>query len=119
MDPYQRQQFDVLLLTAADRFAERVVQRCGGHAEALRRLRENPDGEGVWLGDYVDAVFADFCLDDADGAAFVLRALRKRQVTADDRGTVNDVLVRLAKAAFAGLLAAKVTEALDRAERYG
>ena len=119
MDLYQRQQFDVLLLTAADRLAERAVQRCGGHAEALRRLRENPDGEGVWLADYVDAVFADFCLDDADGAAFVLRALRTRKVAVSAEGTVTDVLVRLAKAAFADLLAAKVIEALDRAERYG
>lgn len=119
MDAYQRQQFDMLLLTAADRLAERVVQRCGGHAEALRRLREDPRGEGVWLGDYVDALFAEFCLDDVDGAAFVLRALRKRQIAVEDSGSVSDVLVRLAKAAFADLLAAKVIEALDRAERYG
>ncbi|MEV5410740.1 hypothetical protein AB0K60_18080 [Thermopolyspora sp. NPDC052614] len=119
MDTYQRQQFDALLLTAADRLAERAVQRCGGHAEALQRLRENPHGEGVWLGDYVDALFAEFCLDDVDGAAFVLRALRKRQVTVEDTGSVSDVLVRLAKTAFADLLTAKVTEALDRAERYG
>ena len=87
--------------------------------DALRRLRENPDGEGVWLTDYVDALFAEFCLDDADGAAFVLRALRTRKVAVSAEGTVTDVLVRLAKAAFADLLAAKVIEALDRAERYG
>ncbi|MEU9890547.1 hypothetical protein [Sphaerisporangium sp. NPDC051011] len=119
MDAYQRQQFDVMLLTAAERFAERIVQRCEGQDNALRRLRTDPQGEGVWLDEYVDAVFADFCLDDAAGSAFVLQALHKRQVTVDDTGTVSDVLARLARKAFAELLAAKVIEAMDRAERYG
>lgn len=119
MDAYLRQQFDVLLLTAADRFAERIVQRCQGHADALHRLKSDPQGEGVWLDDYVDAVFAESCLDDAAGAAFVLQALQRRQVTVEDSGTVAQVLVRTAKRAFAELLAAKTAEAMDRAERYG
>ncbi|MCX9192324.1 hypothetical protein C3Y87_13065 [Carbonactinospora thermoautotrophica] len=119
MDAYLRQQFDVLLLTAADRFAERIIQRCEGATNALQRLRADPQGEGVWLDEFVDAVFADFCLDDAAGAAFVLQALHKRQVTVEDTGTVSDVLVRLAKKVFADLLAAKVIEAMERAERYG
>lgn len=119
MDAYLRQQFDLLLLTAADRFAERIVQRCAGQAEARRRLAADPQGEGVWLDEYVDAVFREFCLDDAAGAAFVLQALHKRQVTVADSGAVADVLVRTAKRVFADLLAAKVIEAMDRAERYG
>jgi hypothetical protein len=119
VDAHLRQQFDVLLLTAADRFAERVVQRCAGTANALERLHADPGGEGVWLDAYVDAVFAEFCLDDVAGAAFVLQALHKRPVVVEDSGTVSDVLVRLAKQVFAERLAAKVTEALDRAERYG
>lgn len=119
MDAYLRQQFDVLLLTAADRFVERIVQRCGGQDKALKQLQDDPQGEGVWLDEYVDAVFGEFCLDDAGGAAFVLQALHKRTVTVDDSGTVTDVLVRLAKTTFAELLTKKVVEAMDRAERYG
>lgn len=119
MDAFLRQQFDVLLLTAADRFVERIVQRCEGQSNALRALQADPEGPGVWLSEYVDAVFAEFCLDDAAGAAFVLQALPKRPVTVQDEGTVTDVLVRLAKSTFAALLLAKVVEALDRAERYG
>lgn len=119
MDAYLRQQFDVLLLTAADRFVERIVQRCGGQENALKRLQDDPQGEGVWLDEYVDAVFQEFCLDDAAGSAFVLQALHKRTVTVEDGGTVTDVLVRLAKATFAELLTKKVVEAMDRAERYG
>jgi hypothetical protein len=119
MDVYRRQQFDVLLYTSAQNFVERIVQRCAGQDNALRRLRTDPQGEGVWLSEYVNAVFAESCLDDAAGAAFVLEALHKRQVTVEDTGSVADVLVRLAKAAFAELLAAKTVEALARAERYG
>lgn len=119
MDAYLRQQFDVLLLTAADRFVERIVQRCEGRENALRRLQDDPQGTGVWLDEYVDAVFAEFCLDDAAGAAFVLQALHKRQVTVEDAGSVSDVLVRLAKTVFAELLTRKSIEAMERAERYG
>lgn len=119
MEPYLRQQFDVLLFTAADRFVERIVQRCAGQDNALRQLRDDPQGAGVWLDDYVDAVFAEFCLDDVAGAAFVLQALHKRQITVEDTGSVSDVLVRLAKSVFAQLLASKSIEAMERAERYG
>jgi hypothetical protein len=125
VDAHQRQQFDVLLLTAADRLAERAVQRCQGEARALHRLQTDPDGEGVWLAELVDAVFEEFCLDTPDGAAFVLAALHRRAAPPPlppdpgSAGTVGDLLVRTAKAAFAGLLAAKVIESLSRSERYG
>ncbi len=130
MDAHLRQQFDVLLLTAADRLAERAVQRCQGEARALHRLQTDPEGEGVWLGEFVDAVFEEFCLNTPDGGAFVLAAMHRRpapeaaQVAgggagAGPPGTIGDLLVRTAKAAFAGLLAAKVIESLSRSERYG
>lgn len=119
MDPYQRQQFDVLLYTAARNLAERIVQRCAGQANAVRQLRADPQGEGIWLDQYVDAVFAESCLDDVAGAAFVLQALHKRQAVIAGDGSIGDILVRLAKSAFAELLAAKTVEAMERAERYG
>ncbi|MGH3904445.1 MAG: hypothetical protein ACRDTE_09685 [Pseudonocardiaceae bacterium] len=119
MDAYLRQQFDVLLLTAADRFAERVVQRCAGHGNALRQLHTDPQGPGIWLSEFVDAVFAEACLDDVAGACFVLQATPKRPVGIQSEGTVSDVLLALAKDVFVALLLTKVVEALDRAERYG
>ncbi len=135
MEAHQRQQFDVLLLTAADRLAERAVQRCAGRQEALLRLRTDPDGEGVWRAEFVDAVFAEFCLDTADGAAFVLAALQRRPAPAVGGAgpppapgapsgpappvTIGALLIGLAKAAFADLLGAKVIESLSRTESYG
>lgn len=119
MDAYLRQQFDVLLLTAADRFAERIVQRCAGYHNALQQLQANPQGPGIWLSEFVDAVFADSCLDDLAGACFVLQAAPKRHVSVQSEGTVTDVVLTLAKEVFAALLLTKVVEALDRAERYG
>ena len=119
MDAYLRQQFDVLLLTAADRFAERVVQRCAGHGNALQQLHTDPQRPGAWLSEFVDAVFAESCLDDVAGACFVLQATPKRSVGIQREGTVTDVLLTLAKEVFAGLLLTKAIEALDRAEGYG
>jgi hypothetical protein len=119
VDAYLRQQFDVLLLTAADRFTERIVQRCGGYHNAQQQLRTDPDGPGSWLSEFVDAVFAESCLDDVAGACFVLQAAPKQNVNIQSEATVTDVVLSLAKDVFTTLLLTKVTEALDRAERYG
>jgi hypothetical protein len=45
MELYQRQQFDLLIMMAVDRFVERIVQRCAGAETALARLRSDPQGE--------------------------------------------------------------------------
>ncbi|HZS21601.1 MAG TPA: hypothetical protein VFA63_11520 [Pseudonocardiaceae bacterium] len=119
MDAYLRQQFDVLLLTAADRFTERIIQRCGGYHNAQQQLQSDPDGPGSWLSEFVDAVFTDFCLDDAAGACFVLQAAPKHSVSIHCEATVTDILQSLAKDVFAALLLTKVVEALARGERYG
>ena len=123
MDLHLRQQFDVLLGTAGEAFVERIVQRCAGQANALAALTRDRNAEGVWLDDFVDALFADQCLDNAEGAAWVLTALKARPMTAAREGagvaTVEQVLVGQAKAVFADLLHAKVVEAMNRASVYG
>lgn len=116
MDSYQHRQFDVLLHSTADRFAGRITRRVDSPTVALARLRDEPEGEGVWLREFVDAVFAEFRLDDVAGAAFVLQALRKRLVTTEE--TVSDMLLRLAKDVFAELLTAKTVEALTQPDRF-
>ena len=82
VDLHLRQQFDVLLAQSGAAFVERLVARCGGVAQAIDALRDDPDGDRVWLTRFVDAVFADWCLDNADGACFVLAALRNREIAA-------------------------------------
>jgi hypothetical protein len=122
MDLHLRQQFDVLLGTAGESFVERIVQRCAGQANALAALTRDRNAEGVWLDDFVDAVFADQCLDNAEGAAWVLTALKARPIVSVEQGpgaTVEQVLVGQAKAVFADLLHAKVVEAMNRASVYG
>lgn len=118
MDLHQRQQFDFLLHTATERFVARLEERHRGAAAALAALKAAPDGAGVWLGDFVNAIFQDFLLDNADGAAFVLRSLPRRSLAAHREGiaTAEDVeklLVELAKCLFAELLQAKTAEALE------
>ena len=126
MDLHQRQQFDFLLLTATERFVTRLEERHRGAAAALAALTAltaAPEGEGVWRGEFVDAIFQDFLLDNADGAAFVLRSLRTRPLgphrgVCADAGSVEDLLVALAKALFAELLLAKAVEALEQHAGY-
>lgn len=118
MEAYQRQQFDYLLLTATERFAERIVQRCAGHQQALQRLRADPQGEGVWLDTFVGAVFQDFLLDNPAGACFVLQALARRQIGAPTAGTVEAMLQQMAVRAFADLLQLKTEEAIEQQLSY-
>ncbi|HBL26357.1 MAG TPA: hypothetical protein DD490_05930 [Acidobacteria bacterium] len=121
MENYRRQQFDVLLATAVERFAERIIQRNGGPEPALERLRAAPHGEGIWLDDFTRRIFEDFLLDNAAGAAFVLEALARRPApvtVAAAARTVEDLLLHLARAAFADLLARKTEEVLEQRERY-
>ncbi len=116
MDAHARQQFDFLLNAAIERFVERCEQRCGGPVPALARLREDPNTEGVWVDEFVQALFRDFLLDNADGAAFVLQALARRPVpvVTTPARSVGDWMQRVAEQAFAAVLAAKTDEALEQ-----
>ncbi len=123
MEPYRRQQFDALLHTAVERYVETLVQRCEGARRARDLLLGDPGDERVRLGEFVDAVFADFLLDGPAGACFVLEALGSRPWPAgiDEAGEtgsggstrVADVLDRAARRVFGSLLAAKTDEALQ------
>ncbi len=116
MELHQRQQFDFLLMTAAERFADRLVQRNQGPVQALERLKAEPNGPGVWLDEFVDALFQDFLLDNPAGACFVLQALARRRLAAPlpQADRVEAFLVALAKQLFGELLRIKVTEMLEQ-----
>jgi hypothetical protein len=119
MDLYQRNQFDVMLALACESFTERIVQRCGGSENALRALRDDPNGEGVWLTQFVDGFFDDWLLNDASAAAFVLVSLEKRPLPASEGGPVGEVLQRQARQVFTDLLRQKVDQALQQALGVG
>ncbi|WP_337172090.1 hypothetical protein [Gemmatimonas aurantiaca] len=121
MEAHARQQFDFFLNTAIERFVERVEHRCGGPVPALTRLRLDPNAEGIWVDEFIGALFADFLLDNPAGSAFVLQALSRRPLSAADvtamsaeAGTVGDWLQRMARRSFAIMLAAKTEEALEQ-----
>jgi hypothetical protein len=114
MDLYARNQFDVMLALACEAFTERIVQRCAGTANALTCLRQDPNGEGVWLDQFVNGFFDEWLLTDSSAAAFVLVALEKRQLPASEAGTVAEVLQSHARTAFTELLRNKVDQALQQ-----
>jgi hypothetical protein len=115
MELHERAQFDFLLNTAAERFVERLVQRTGGLAEGLAALRADPQGEGVWLDEFIRAVLRDFLLDNTAGSCFVLSACEKRTIEAVASGRVEQVLGELAVRAFADVLTVKVEQGIELA----
>jgi hypothetical protein len=123
MDLHQRQQFDVLLQTATERFVARIEERHRGAERALEALRADPTATTAALATFVAAIFHDFLLDDADGAAFVLRAVPRRSIAAHraalaDTATVEDLLAALARGLFAELLLTKALESLEQRAGY-
>lgn len=99
----------------------RLEERHRGPEPALAALRADPAAAG--LDEFVRAIFQDFLLDNADGAAFVLRSLPKRAVAphreaTSGAGTVEKLLLVLAQSLFAELLLAKATEGLEQHVGY-
>lgn len=120
MELHEQQQFEFLLVTAVDRYVERIIQRNQGAENALQKLQEDPTGEGVWLNQFVDAIFQDFLLENISGACFILKALSTRNVTVPAEGKIEMVLITMAKTAFADLLQRKTVEFLEQqATLYG
>jgi hypothetical protein len=125
MELHQRQQFDLLLSMAVDRFAERLEQRNEGAERARDRLAADPEGEGIWLTEFTQAVLRDALLDNADGAAWVIAALAARPLPTDAVRALAGV-TRLGDAAgllalhtFAALLRDRTDEELTRRASYG
>lgn len=118
MELYLRQQFELLLQEATGNFGERIVHRCGGEQAALDRLRTEPDGDGVWLSEYVDNFFEEHLLTGTGAACFVLEALERRSIPADPGGPVSEVLPRLARQAFAEVLSAQTAQLIQRQMVY-
>lgn len=119
MNPHERQQFDMLLELAVERYAERLAQRNDGPDRARQLLLEAPESPGVWLSEFVDAVFQDALLDNTAGACFVLQALERRlspEVPA--AATIGDGLAAASRRAFGVLLQMKTAEELARRANY-
>jgi hypothetical protein len=119
MELYQKQQFDFLLMTSAERFAERIVQRCAGQDNALEKIKADRNAEGVWLDQFVEALFEDFLLDNTAGAVFILSALEKRDIEFTGGGKIGQVLQTMAKQAFGELLHIKTIESLEQSIGVG
>ncbi|MEM8961438.1 MAG: hypothetical protein AAGD38_08175 [Acidobacteriota bacterium] len=118
MDLHQRQLFDFLFFTAVERYSERLEQRLGGAETALAKLRSDPNGDEVRLDSFSRNFFADFLLDNLEGACFVLQALARRDLPAHAGGKVADVLQEHALDVFSSLLAAKTEEVLEQHSGY-
>lgn len=118
MELFLRQQFELMLQEATGNFTERVVHRCGGPDAALERLDSDPEGEGVYRGEFVRAFFEENLLNNAGGYCFVLEALERRTLPDVTGGPVLDVLARLAEAAFADVLTVMTKQLIQRQQIY-
>ena len=114
MELYRRQQFEFLVQTAVERFAERLEQRC--HSQQAICQAAAGELEPFGFGEFIDAIFADFLLDNVDGACFILQAVPKLSIgeqQLNSRMTVEATVVALAKHQFRELLRRKIQEAID------
>ena len=118
MDLYKQQQFGFLLQTATERYVARLEERFRGADGALAVLQQDPNGEGVWLDQFTDAVFEDFLLNNVEGSCFVLQSLPKRRVETSHAGTVEAILIQMAKKLFSDLLLQKTIESLEQHSGY-
>jgi hypothetical protein len=123
MDLYQCQQFDFFLQTATERYVERLTQRFRGAEPALKAIMSSSTADDVRVHEFVDAVFEDFLLSNIDGAAFVLRSLSKKRIPltwtqGHASSTVEETMVRWAKAMFVDLLLQKSLEILQQQASY-
>jgi hypothetical protein len=119
MELHEQQQFDFLLFTAVERFVERIIQRSEGAANALAKLTANPEADGIWLSQFVDAIFQDFLLENVSGACFVLKALAKRTVAPPEgNARIEVIVITMAKRAFAEVMARKAQEFLEQQAAY-
>jgi hypothetical protein len=118
MELHEKLSFDMLLNTAVDRFTERIIQRKEGALGALEALKDNPDGDGVWLSQFVEAFFGDMLLSNTAGAVYILEALENRYSPVQAGGMVSEVLLRMAKNVFRELLRQKVQETLEQSAAY-
>jgi hypothetical protein len=118
MELFLRQQFELMLQDATGNFTERIVHRCGGEDVALARLRGDPEAEGVHRTAFVSAFFEENLIDNLAGYCFILEALERRSVPADQGGPVADVLGRLAKSAFSDVLTTMTAQLIQRNQIY-
>ena len=118
MDLYKQQQFGFFLQTATERYVARLEERFRGADGALASLKQDPNGEGVTLNGFTDAVFDDFLLCNVEGACFVLQSLPKRKIENTEPGTVEATLIAMAKKLFAELLMQKTIESLEQHSGY-
>ncbi len=119
MDLYERQQFDFLLQSAVNRFAERLEERMRGAAAAYQQLAS--DAGNTDTNEFTEAIFQDFLLDNIDGACFVLRAIPQKRIgrqLIDSETTLQNCLLQIAKQQFAQLLKSKTVEALEQHASY-
>lgn len=116
LPPHEEKQFHFLLFTAVERYTERLEQRCGGSTAALLRLRSDPEGDGIWLTQFAQAIFNDFLLNNAAGACFILQALILQPIPVfpNANPSIDAHLQALALTAFARVLRAKTEESLER-----
>ena len=115
MNDHERVHIDALVHEACDLFCETAIQRCAGPTNALRKLREDPSSDGVWLDRFVAMFLGENALDNEPGACVILEAFAKRPMPAVSGATIGETLREASVLAFTELVQLKAEEALERA----
>lgn len=116
MNDHERVHIDGLVHEACDLLCETAIARCAGPTNALRVLRDDPNGDGVWLDRFTVMFLGEHALDTTPGACAILECFERRPMPAMGAGgTVAGGLQEASRAVFADMVRRKADEALERA----
>lgn len=118
MNDHERLHIDGLVHEACDLLCETAIQRCAGPTRALTQLREDPNGEGVWLDRFTKMFLSEHALDNEAGACAILEAFSRRPMPEVRAEKVGEMLKLASAHVFADLVRTKADEALERATAF-
>jgi hypothetical protein len=118
VNDHERVHIDGLIHEACNLLCETAVHRCFGAANALRQLREDPNGNGVWLDKFTPMFLSEHALDTVAGACTILEACERRPMPAITETTIGDALKEAAAATFGEMVRRKADEALELAAMH-
>ena len=115
MNDHERVFIDALIHEACDLLCETAIQRCEGPTNVLRKLREDPNSDGIWTDRFISMFLSENALNNDAGSCTILEALASRPMPSVEGKSISDVLKAASQAAFTQAVLFKADEALERA----
>ena len=114
MNDWERVYIDTLLHDACDIVCQTAIQRCDGPTNTLKKLREDPNGEGIWLDQFIPMFLGERAFDTDAGACAILEAFAKKPMPQVQGDSISSTLRGASRSIFAEMVLLKIDETLQR-----